>query len=163
MTAEEWNTYFAGHWNFAGAKQDSGHLAMFPEELPKRLIKMFAFVGDIVLDPFLGSGTTSLVARLLDRNSVGYEINPEFIPIIKEKLESIQTKYLITEIFEFITQKATETNFENQISKLPYILLILINLIKKLMLKNFSSALRLTKKAENEKNFTQLNKSFHLN
>jgi len=59
---------------------------MFPEELPKRLIKMFSFVGDTVLDPFLGSGTTCLAARNLRRNSVGYEINEDFLPIIKEKL-----------------------------------------------------------------------------
>jgi len=61
MTKDEWNTYFQGHWNFSGARQDN-HLAMFPEELPKRLIKMFSFVGDTILDPFLSSGTTSLVA-----------------------------------------------------------------------------------------------------
>lgn len=61
MTKEEWNTYFQGHWNFSGARQDN-HLAMFPEELPKRLIKMFSFVGDTVLDPFLGSGKMSLVS-----------------------------------------------------------------------------------------------------
>ncbi len=59
MTLEEWNEYFYGHWNFSGERQDN-HLAMFPEELPKRLIKMFSFIGDTVLDPFLGSGTTCL-------------------------------------------------------------------------------------------------------
>lgn len=59
MTKEEWNQYFTGHWNFPGEKQDK-HLAMFPEELPARLIKMFSFVGDTVLDPFLGSGTKYL-------------------------------------------------------------------------------------------------------
>ena len=64
MTTEEWNTYFSGHWNFAGAKQE-GHLAMFPEELPHRLLKLFAFRGDTVLDPFMGSGTTSLAAKNL--------------------------------------------------------------------------------------------------
>jgi site-specific DNA-methyltransferase (adenine-specific) len=85
MTNEEWNTYFNGHWYFNGAKQDK-HLAMFPEELPARLIKMFSFPCETVLDPFMGSGTTSLVAKKLNRNSVGYEINPEFIPIIKEKI-----------------------------------------------------------------------------
>ena len=63
MSKEEWNQYFTGHWNFSGAKQDK-HLAMFPEELPKRLIKMFSFVGDKVLDPFLGSGTTTLAAKI---------------------------------------------------------------------------------------------------
>ena len=85
MTNEEWNTYFNGHWYFNGAKQDK-HLAMFPEELPKRLIKMFSFSNETVLDPFMGSGTTALAARKLNRNSVGYEINPEYIPLIKEKI-----------------------------------------------------------------------------
>ncbi len=90
MTAEEWNTFFAGHWNFAGARQHN-HLAMFPEELPRRLIKMFAFAGDTVLDPFAGSGTTNLAAKNCGRNSVGYEINAEFIQVIKEKLGAAQT------------------------------------------------------------------------
>jgi site-specific DNA-methyltransferase (adenine-specific) len=85
MTNEEWNTYFNGHWYFNGAKQDK-HLAMFPEELPHRLIKMFSFPNETILDPFMGSGTTALAARNLNRNSVGYEINPEYIPIIKEKI-----------------------------------------------------------------------------
>ncbi|HHM20777.1 MAG TPA: site-specific DNA-methyltransferase, partial [Bacteroidetes bacterium] len=75
MTKEEWNTFFSGHWNFPGVKQ-KGHIAMFPEELPRRLIKMFSFASETVLDPFLGSGTTSLAAMNLQRNSAGYEINP---------------------------------------------------------------------------------------
>ena len=82
MSKEEWKEYFSGHWNFGGTKQD-GHIAMFPEELPKRLIKMFAFVGDTVLDPFLGSGTTTLTAKNLNITSVGYEINPDFLPLIE--------------------------------------------------------------------------------
>jgi site-specific DNA-methyltransferase (adenine-specific) len=85
MTTEEWNLYFNGHWNFSGEKQD-GHLAMFPEELPKRLIRMFSFVGETVLDPFLGSGTSAMAAKNLGRNSVGYEINREFRPVIERKL-----------------------------------------------------------------------------
>jgi len=85
LTLKEWNEYFYGHWNFSGERQDR-HLAMFPEELPKRLIKMFSFVGDTVLDPFLGSGTTCLAAKNLGRNSIGYEINQDFLPVIKEKL-----------------------------------------------------------------------------
>lgn len=87
MSKEEWNTYFASHWTFGGAKQD-GHIAVFPEELPRRLIKMFSFVGETVFDPFMGSGTTSLAARNLKRNSIGYEINPDFIKYYKQKVES---------------------------------------------------------------------------
>lgn len=89
MTKEEWGQYFSSHWNFNGVKQ-IGHIAMFPEELPKRLIKMFSFVGETIFDPFAGSGTTSLAAKNLGRNSIGYEINKEFAPLIKEKLCSIQ-------------------------------------------------------------------------
>jgi DNA modification methylase len=117
MTAEEWNTFFAGHWNFTGARQDH-HIAMFPEELPRRLIKMFSFVGDTVLDPFAGSGTTNLAAKNLDRNSVGYEINPEFIPVIKQKL-AVNQKDIHGTSFEFIKQKGS-TDFEKEIQKLPY-------------------------------------------
>jgi len=82
---DEWNKLFQGHWNFPGGKQ-TNHIASFPEELPKRLIKMFTFVGETVLDPFLGSGTTSLAALKLNRNSIGYEINPNYIEVIKERL-----------------------------------------------------------------------------
>jgi len=85
LTTKEWSQYFQGHWNFNGEKQIN-HIAMFPLELPLRLIKMFSFVGDIILDPFLGSGTTMKAAIKLNRNSVGYEINKDFLPIIKEKI-----------------------------------------------------------------------------
>ena len=118
MTTEEWNQYFAGHWNFAGEKQDK-HLAMFPEELPKRLIKMFSFVGDTVLDPFLGSGTTSLVAHNLGRNSIGYEINPDFEPIIREKLNVGQNKLFDQTALEFCRQSHRKTNYEQDILSLP--------------------------------------------
>ena len=109
MTNEEWNTYFNGHWYFNGAKQDK-HLAMFPEELPARLIKMFSFSNETVLDPFMGSGTTALVAKKLNRNSIGYEINPEFIPIIKEKIGGNDT-FMQVET-EFIKQSERKIDFE---------------------------------------------------
>jgi modification methylase len=85
LTKEEWKSYFSGHWTFAGARQVL-HEAQFPEELPRRLIRMFSFVGETVLDPFLGSGTTAKVALELQRNVVGYEINPDFSPLIRAKL-----------------------------------------------------------------------------
>jgi len=120
LTDEEWNQYFTGHWNFPGEKQDK-HLAMFPDELPRRLIKMFSFVGDTVLDPFLGSGTTSLAAKNLDRNSIGYEINEDFLPIIKEKLGLKQSTLLQDRTFEIIRQKELSIDFREEIKKLPYI------------------------------------------
>ncbi len=116
MTTEEWNTYFNGHWYFNGAKQDK-HLAMFPEELPKRLIKMFSFPHETVLDPFMGSGTTAAVARKLGRDSVGYEINPEFIPIIKEKIGE-NDLYNKAEIIEL--QDADKIDFAEETALLPY-------------------------------------------
>ncbi len=118
MTKEEWNTYFASHWTFGGAKQD-GHIAMFPEELPARLIKMFSFAGETVLDPFMGSGTTALAARNLQRNSIGYEINPDFIPFYKSKLNVQQGDFNGTEYL--IQSDSVTTDSEEQISKLPYI------------------------------------------
>ncbi len=119
MSAQEWNTFFAGHWNFGGARQNN-HIAMYPEELPRRLIKMFSFVGETVLDPFAGSGTTSLAAKNLDRNSIGFEINPEFIQVIKEKLEIHQKDFKGT-TYEFLEQEKLKTDFEKGIQNLPYI------------------------------------------
>ena len=119
LTTEEWNTYFAGHWNFGGEKQDK-HLAMFPEELPRRLIRMFTFVGDTVLDPFLGSGTTSHAARNLSRNSVGYEINPTFIPIIKGKLNISDNDIFGDATFDVVTRVTEGRDLRVDIASLPY-------------------------------------------
>ncbi|GHT03392.1 methyltransferase [Bacteroidia bacterium] len=118
MTNEEWNTYFNGHWYCQGAKQDQ-HLAMFPEELPHRLIKMFSFPEETVLDPFMGSGTTALAARNLNRNSIGYEINPEFILVIKEKIGS-DDAFNKVEINVLTQNIPSFQNLECLISELPY-------------------------------------------
>jgi site-specific DNA-methyltransferase (adenine-specific) len=121
LSQEEWNQYFAGHWNFPGEKQDK-HLAMFPEELPRRLIKMFTFVGDTVLDPFLGSGTTSLAARNLNRHSIGCEINKDFLPIIKAKLGlSQRTPFEETGVELIIRQEEAGIDFKEKVKNLPYI------------------------------------------
>jgi DNA modification methylase len=66
-------------------------IAAFPEEIPYRLIKLFSYVGETVLDPFMGSGTTNKVAAMLKRNSVGYEIDLELLEVVKEKLEIKQS------------------------------------------------------------------------
>jgi len=143
MTAEEWNTFFAGHWNFAGARQNN-HIAMYPEELPRRLIKMFSFVGETVLDPFAGSGTTSLAAKNLDRNSVGFEINPEFIPIIKEKLDVLQSDMNGT-TYDFLNQDNLNIDFEKEIQKQPYIFKDPHTLDKKIDIKKLQFGSRIDK------------------
>ena len=117
ITKDEWNQYFSSHWNFNGVKQ-MGHIAMFPEELPKRLIKMFSFAGETVFDPFAGSGTTSLAAKHLGRNSIGYEINKEFAPIIKDKLCSEQISFCDDSQVIFVEDKdGVKHTFED----LPYV------------------------------------------
>jgi DNA modification methylase len=97
LTKKEWKEYFSGHWHFGGARQ-LGHEAMFPEELPRRLIRMFTFVGDTVLDPFLGSGTMIKAALELGRNAVGYEINENYHEIIREKIGLKDTQPLFNRV-----------------------------------------------------------------
>ena len=143
MTADEWNTYFAGHWNFAGIRQN-GHIAMFPEELPTRLIKMFSFVGETVLDPFLGSGTTSLAAKNTDRNSIGFEINSEFTSVIREKLNVFQ-KDLEGTIYDFVIQPKLNIDFRNEIEKLPYVFKDPQTLDKKIDLKKLQFGSKIDK------------------
>lgn len=87
----EWKKLFAGHWNFTGERQEV-HPAPFPEELPRRLLRMFTFSGDVVLDPFAGSGTTTKVADQMDRSSIGYEVgfetpnNQDWREVIRNKV-----------------------------------------------------------------------------
>lgn len=134
LTKEEWKEYFSSHWYFNGAKQ-SEHIAMFPEELPKRLIKMFSFAEETVFDPFLGSGTTSLAAKNLGRNSVGYEINKDYEQVIKDKLNVSQLSFLNDFSAEFITEEKTEIP---DLKKLPYIFKDKVKIDKKVDIKNMS-------------------------
>jgi site-specific DNA-methyltransferase (adenine-specific) len=150
LTNEEWNQYFVGHWNFSGEKQDK-HLAMFPEELPKRLIKMFSFVGETILDPFLGSGTTSLAAKKLNRNSIGYEINEDFLQIIKEKLDIDKKEIFNENIYEIIKQSNFDNNYKERINKLPYIFNDPIKFDKKIDPKKFNFGSKIDN-TENYKN-----------
>lgn len=115
LTMEEWNEYFCSHWTFGGARQDK-HIAVFPEELPKRVIRMFSFVGDTVLDPFMGSGTTALAARNLDRNSVGYEINKSFRQFYEEKV--VLTNSNADNVFDTKEDNGA-IDFQSALEKLP--------------------------------------------
>jgi site-specific DNA-methyltransferase (adenine-specific) len=76
-------------WNINPARAKKiGHPAPFPLELPQKFINLYSYKGDLILDPFLGSGTTSVAAKQLNRNYVGYEINKEYVDIANKRLET---------------------------------------------------------------------------
>jgi DNA modification methylase len=92
---EERNIWFSDVWDFKGARQDMaaegarGRSGAFPFELAYRLINMFSVKGDLVLDPFVGSGTTILAAMCAGRNSMGVEIEETMIPVIQAGVSEI--------------------------------------------------------------------------
>jgi site-specific DNA-methyltransferase (cytosine-N4-specific) len=91
FTKKERDEWFSQIWRIKGIRQKTTlierKIAAFPEEIVSRLIRMFSVKTDTILDPFLGSGTTTKVAIQLKRNSIGYEINSKLLPIIEEKLK----------------------------------------------------------------------------
>jgi site-specific DNA-methyltransferase (adenine-specific) len=90
VSREEFMDWTLGMWAFNGQNTSQyGHPAPFPEELPRRLIKLFSFREDVVLDPFLGSGTTCRVAKNLGRRSIGVELNPDYCAIAANRCRQI--------------------------------------------------------------------------
>ena len=76
-------------WNISPARaRKIGHPAPFPVELAKRFINLYSFKNDLILDPFIGSGSTAIAAKLLDRDYIGYELNPEYVEIAKNRLKN---------------------------------------------------------------------------
>ncbi len=87
ITRDEFIEWTNGLWTFSGeSKKRIGHPAPFPLELPKRCIKLFSYVGDAVLDPFLGSGTTVIAACKLGRRSIGVEIDEKYYQMSIERI-----------------------------------------------------------------------------
>lgn len=91
ITKEEFIEWTKSVWtmNTESAKR-IGHPAPFPEELPNRLIKLFSFTNDIVIDPFMGSGTTAIAAIKNNRNFVGYEINEKYINLANNRISNLK-------------------------------------------------------------------------
>lgn len=76
-------------WSFPTVSAKKiGHPAPFPLELPMRLINLYSFVGDVVLDPFMGSGTTAIAAQDMNRSYIGYETNKDYIKLAEQKLKN---------------------------------------------------------------------------
>lgn len=87
LTKEEWREYTKTVWHIANVSH-RGHPAVFPAEIPHRLVKLFSFVGEIVLDPFAGIGTTAAAATTLDRRAISVELNPDYATVISESVPS---------------------------------------------------------------------------
>ena len=88
LTKEEMQAWFRSFWvDIRGASTRSGHPAPYPAELAERLIRMFSFAGDTVLDPFVGTGSTTLAAIVSGRNSIGNDIEQAYVNIARERVE----------------------------------------------------------------------------
>lgn len=90
ISKDEFNRWFQQIWNITGASTKN-HPAPFPLELATRLVRMFSFVGDTVLDPFCGSGTTMVAAFRTGRNSIGVEIDPDYCRMTARYLKAETT------------------------------------------------------------------------
>lgn len=88
LTKEEWKEYTKTVWSIANVV-DEDHPAVFPEELPRRLIKLFSFWGETVLDPFGGTGTTANVALSLGRSAISVDQNERYVAITQERCRSL--------------------------------------------------------------------------
>ena len=150
LSKDEWKEYFSGHWYFNGERQNK-HIAMFPLELPYRLIKMFTFPAEVVLDPFLGSGTTTLATIKLGRNSVGYEVNKDFLPIIKQKIGYEENKLLSNFEIEIIEQSNLDFDFKEEIKNLSYIFKDPVKFDKKIDPRTLKFGSKITNKDNDKK------------
>lgn len=92
---KEW---FQQIWTGLTGASTRNHPAPYPLELADRLVRMFSFVGDTVLDPFLGTGTTTLAAMQCGRNSIGYEVDPHYFEFARKRLADSKDMFLDTEV-----------------------------------------------------------------
>ncbi len=104
---KDFNLWFQQIWNITGASTKK-HPAPFPLELATRLVRMFSFTGDTVMDPFCGSGTTMVAALRTDRNSIGVEIDPEYCRMVARYMKA-ETGDLFSNVKLLFEKMATET------------------------------------------------------
>ncbi len=89
--------WFRAIWNdIPGASRGLGHPAPYPVEIAYRLISMFSFIGDTVLDPFLGTGTTTEAAIIANRSSIGYEVEEKYYEIVKRRFAQLRSEATIS-------------------------------------------------------------------
>jgi len=90
LSPEEFQNWIVGHWHIVPLKRNrSIHPAPFPESIPERVLKMFSYVGDLVLDPFCGSGTVPAVAARLGRRCIGIDNSARYIEQSRARVEAV--------------------------------------------------------------------------
>ena len=88
LSKDEMQAWFRSFWgDVRGASTREGHPAPYPAELAERLVRMFSFAGDVVLDPFVGTGSTSIAAIRTGRNSIGNDIEPTYVELARKRIE----------------------------------------------------------------------------
>lgn len=101
ITKDQFLEWTKSVWTFPAVSAKSiGHPAPFPEELPHRLIQLYSFKGDVILDPFCGSGTTCLAALKNDRYYIGYDIKPEYVKLANARINNSSIQIELTALNE---------------------------------------------------------------
>src|SRR5690606_13468667 len=86
ISTEDYAKWFSGIWTDVKGQRRTDHPAPYPVEIPRRLIRMFSFTGDTVLDPFGGTGTTAVAAIEMGRHSISVDVEPRYIDIMESRL-----------------------------------------------------------------------------
>jgi site-specific DNA-methyltransferase (adenine-specific) len=102
ISKEEFLEFTKSVWTFAAEPATKiGHPAPFPVELPYRLIQLYTFEGEIVLDPFMGSGQTAIAAVKTRRHYVGYDINEEYAKLAEKRIKEFSLSFTTPKLFNF--------------------------------------------------------------
>jgi site-specific DNA-methyltransferase (adenine-specific) len=106
ISKEEFLEFTKSVWTFpAESATKVGHPAPFPVELPYRLIQLYTFEGEVVLDPFMGSGQTAIAAIKTSRHYVGYDINEEYVKLAEKRIKEFSLTYNAPQLYEFEKKK----------------------------------------------------------
>jgi site-specific DNA-methyltransferase (adenine-specific) len=109
ITREEFLEYTKSVWTFpAVPARKVGHPAPFPVELPLRLIQLYTYAGEVVLDPFLGSGQTAIAALQGDRQYVGYEIEGRYCRLAERRIKQFVMEFKAQKVLEMILEEKTK-------------------------------------------------------
>jgi site-specific DNA-methyltransferase (adenine-specific) len=121
ITREEFMEWTKSVWMMnAESARRVGHPAPFPVELPHRLIQLYSFTNDIILDPFMGSGTTAIAAVQLERNYVGYDTNPGYIELANQRIKAVAEK--VTPVLFAKKDKPKAKTYDESLEKLKTII-----------------------------------------